>query len=95
MPEKYIRRQLPQNYDAGKVNTELAAIQRALTALEAQIAAAGSTQVPIWNMTLADDQTIGTGQRSVIWGTLTIPAGVTLTISGGDVRILAIPYGFQ
>lgn len=54
-----------------------------------------TTQLPVSNMTMAANQTISTGQRSVIWGTLTIPPSVTLTITGGDVRILALPYGFQ
>lgn len=56
-------------------------------------ASSSATPLPVWDMTMTANQTISTGQRSVLWGTLTIPSGVTLTIAGGDVRILGLPYG--
>jgi hypothetical protein len=50
--------------------------------------------VAVMDTTLRASQSIGPNQLAVFYGTLTIPAGITLTISGnGQLILLNPPYG--
>lgn len=54
----------------------------------ATIVLCGNGGLPMWPTSLDQSQDIPTGYRSVIYGTLTIPSGVTLTISGTGQLII-------